>query len=133
MRVAISSAAARMLDPGRKAGLIGCLRLKHVAVRDHRHERGDEAVRGGANERALPRLGLRHRSQGASRCRPRHGERRSLLRKLSFYSPLHAKAISACPGSKLRGGLHGGTRQYTAAFPLITPVFLETARFFTPH
>ena len=75
MRVAISSAAARMLDPGRKAGLIGCLRLKHVAVRDHRHERGDEAVRGGANERALPRPGLRHRSQGASRCRPHHGER----------------------------------------------------------
>ena len=63
-------------DPGRKAGLIGCLRLKHVAVRGHRHERGDEVVRGGANERALPRLGLRHRSQGASRCRPRHGERR---------------------------------------------------------
>ena len=63
-------------DPGRKAGLIGCLRLKHVAVRGHRHERGDEAVRGGANERVLPRRGLRHRSQGASRCRPRHGERR---------------------------------------------------------
>ena len=27
-------------------------RLKHVAVRGHRHERGDEVVRGGANERA---------------------------------------------------------------------------------
>lgn len=76
MRVAISSAAARMLaTPGRKAGLIGCLRFKHVVVRGHRHERGDEVVRGGANERALPRLGLRHRSQGTSRCRPRHGER----------------------------------------------------------
>ena len=44
-------------DSGRKAGLIGCLRFKHVAVRGHRHERGDEVVRGGANERALPRLG----------------------------------------------------------------------------
>ena len=63
-------------DLGRKAGLIGCLRFKHVAVRGHRHERGDEVVRGGANERALPRLGLRHRLQGVSRCRPRHGERR---------------------------------------------------------
>lgn len=61
------------------------------------------------------------------------GERRSLLLKLSFYSPLHAKAFPACPGSKRRGGLHGGTRQYAAAFPLITPAFLETARLFTPH
>ena len=61
------------------------------------------------------------------------GDRRPLLRLLSFYSPLHAKAFPAYIGSKKRGGLHGGTRQYAAAFPLITPVFLETARFFTPH
>ena len=39
------------------------------------------------------------------------GDRRALLRMLSFYSPLHAKAFSACLGSKRSGGLHGGTRQ----------------------
>ena len=61
------------------------------------------------------------------------GERRSHLRILSFYSPLHATAFSAHLGSKRRGGLHGGTRRYAAAFPLITPVFIETERFFTPH
>lgn len=61
------------------------------------------------------------------------GERRALLRMLSFYSPLHAKAFSACPGSKRSGGLHGGTRQYAAAFSLDTPVSIETARFFAPY
>ena len=74
-------------DLGRKTGLIGCLRLKHVAVRGHRHEWGDEAVRGGANERALPRLSLHHRSQGASRCRPRHGERREEDRNAGGEAP----------------------------------------------
>ena len=61
------------------------------------------------------------------------GERRSLLRMLSFYSPSRVKVFPAYMGSKRRGGLHGGTRRYIAAFPLITPVFIETARFFTPH
>ena len=79
---------------------------------------------------AAPRISQSTQSNKDTR---QGGEHRSLLRKLSFYSPLHAKAFPACPGSKLHGGLYGGTRQHTAAFPLVTPVFLETMRFFTPH
>ena len=58
---------------------------------------------------------------------------RASLRLLSFYSPLHAEAFPACLGSKCHGGLHGSTRRHAAAFPLDTPVSIETARFFTPH